>query len=70
MSWYIVNNELCHHGIDGQKWGVRNGPPYPLNRTSSGVIKTVDKDNLEKKYQIKDDNGKVISEVKSYDFKI
>ena len=23
-------NELYHHGIKGQKWGVRNGPPYPL----------------------------------------
>lgn len=23
---------LKHHGIDGQKWGVRNGPPYPLER--------------------------------------
>lgn len=22
--------ELEHHGIRGQKWGVRNGPPYPL----------------------------------------
>ena len=22
--------ELYHHGIKGQKWGVRNGPPYPL----------------------------------------
>ena len=21
---------LAHHGIRGQKWGVRNGPPYPL----------------------------------------
>lgn len=21
---------LEHHGIDGQKWGHRNGPPYPL----------------------------------------
>lgn len=25
-------NVLAHHGIKGQKWGVRNGPPYPLNR--------------------------------------
>lgn len=23
-------NELYHHGIKGQKWGERNGPPYPL----------------------------------------
>ena len=21
---------LIHHGIKGQKWGVRNGPPYPI----------------------------------------
>lgn len=24
-------NELYHHGIRGQRWGVRNGPPYPIN---------------------------------------
>lgn len=23
-------NELAHHGVIGMKWGVRNGPPYPL----------------------------------------
>ena len=22
---------LQHHGIKGQKWGVRNGPPYPID---------------------------------------
>lgn len=22
---------LSHHGIMGQKWGIRNGPPYPLD---------------------------------------
>lgn len=23
--------ELSHHGIKGQRWGVKNGPPYPLD---------------------------------------
>lgn len=26
-------NYLEHHGIEGQKWGVENGPPYPLNKS-------------------------------------
>lgn len=28
-------SELYHHGIKGQKWGERNGPPYPLDRQVS-----------------------------------
>lgn len=29
----MVNNStyLVHHGIKGQHWGKRNGPPYPLD---------------------------------------
>ena len=32
--WYVrkldSENEIYHHGIKGQKWGKKNGPPYPL----------------------------------------
>ena len=27
----MTENELYHHGIKGQRWGKRNGPPYPLS---------------------------------------
>lgn len=27
---HITNDELYHHGVKGQKWGVRHGPPYPI----------------------------------------
>lgn len=26
-----ISNDIQHHGILGQRKGVRNGPPYPLN---------------------------------------
>ena len=36
MYDYKINkpplDELYHHGIKGQKWGVKNGPPYPLDK--------------------------------------
>ena len=33
-------NYLSHHGIDGMKWGIQNGPPYPLDKqTHNKVVK-------------------------------
>lgn len=29
----MVSEELYHHGIKGQKWGIRRGPPYPLGKS-------------------------------------
>ena len=25
-------NAIVHHGIKGQRWGVKNGPPYPIEK--------------------------------------
>lgn len=33
----MAMNELMHHGIKGQKWGKRNGPPYPLSDSAHSV---------------------------------
>ena len=29
----VINypDELYHHGVKGMRWGVKNGPPYPIN---------------------------------------
>lgn len=32
-DWRLYSDELYHHGIMGQKWGVKNGPPYPLSES-------------------------------------
>ena len=31
-------NYLKHEGVPNMHWGVRNGPPYPLDRTATGQI--------------------------------
>ena len=35
-----MTTELYHHGVKGQHWGKRNGPPYPLYRKSAYYKKT------------------------------
>lgn len=33
IMWIYETTELYHHGIKGQKWGEKNGPPYPLGKS-------------------------------------
>lgn len=60
---YSYRDELYHHGILGQRWGKKNGPPYPLqpgNHSNSEIkagwkksLKS-DPDLLEKKRAVKE----------------
>lgn len=61
----LVDDYLMHHGIEGQKWGVRHGPPYPLDRkASSGVNK---EKNSQKNYdQIKKDSDSLIDKMQHW----
>lgn len=54
-----MKNELYHHGILGQKWGRKNGPPYPLTRSkmSAAERKNYSPDYLEAH------SGKSVSEL-------
>lgn len=52
MQIHYVSKYLAHHGIMGQSWGVRNGPPYPLNKSRQKkaykkVRKAVKKKNID-----------------------
>lgn len=46
----MYENELMHHGIPGQKWGVKHGPPYPLDAKTSRDIRIERKQDRDKKY--------------------
>lgn len=39
---------LIHHGVEGQHWGKRNGPPYPLDSAISTGKKLIEKHNQRK----------------------
>lgn len=37
---------LAHHGTKGQKWGVKHGPPYPLDEKSKEILREKWKDDI------------------------
>ena len=65
-EWYGTNGSyLMHHGIKGQKWGVQNGPPYPLDasdkspaerkkiaRVAQGSLNKLDKKDARNRYEV------------------
>lgn len=63
VSEVFIYLELYHHGIKGQKWGVRNGPPYPLNDSSfaKNILKHAIKKNCDVWRSDKDHNTLFIS---------
>ena len=43
FSFNLDQNYLSHHGIKGQKWGKKNGPPYPLDSKTAERVKRKEK---------------------------
>jgi hypothetical protein len=48
-----VENILQHHGVEDQRWGVRNGPPYPLSGDNKKAAKAAYKEAKTLKKQAK-----------------
>lgn len=48
-------NYLCHHGVKGMKWGIKNGPPYPITNGTRGRDISIKKAT---RYQTEDINYK------------
>lgn len=69
----ILEDELSHHGIIGQKWGKKNGPPYPLDdKVSTGkklkeTVGKISKKNKKKKKKIYKSNEEAIK-ARDYDY--
>lgn len=50
----FVENALEHHGIKGQSWGKRHGPPYPLEGDDKRRSREFAKENRERKKKEKE----------------
>lgn len=53
---YHYGAKLSHHGIRGQQWGIRHGPPYPIDPKNPGDI-TIKKGTTFKRLSIHQENA-------------
>lgn len=60
---WTKTNELYHHGVLGQEWGKRNGPPYPLSSSdhSSSEKKAGWKKSLDPKSALREGRNREIA---------
>ena len=58
---------LQHHGIAGQKWGDRNGPPYPMKRSQASAAEKKSKKfpSTSKKEKLTDTQREELSNYKA-----
>ena len=59
MGYNVIfkDDYLEHHGILGQKWGHRNGPPYPLDANDHSAA---EKEAQKQRFKLTDEQKKVI----------
>ena len=57
---------LEHHGIDGQKWGVRRGPPYPIGSGSNKNTGVKNVKYSERDLRVKNKQTKFVKEIDKY----
>lgn len=58
-------NAISHHGMLHQIWGVRNGPPYPLNRAGKAALRKQKRDAARLKKLDKQQRAAVRRELKA-----
>lgn len=68
-AFRMKDESLSHHGIEGQKWGVRNGPPYPLGsgQHSKAEVRAMKKTykQTKKTYYKKGKKGNIVEKNKN-----
>ena len=59
MNTYVV----AHSGVKGMRWGIMNGPPYPLSRKSDGSLNRQKQDSR-KRYAIGNASESFVQQLK------